>query len=152
MVSLFDGEGSECIFVLDEKMPDDTNLLVKVDGPIVEIHINPNRIYSTLSSKNMIIAAINKKLSELLAEFKAKIKFKKLEDSKYWDVILKDAVYEKLKHTDKFSYFDAEKILEATFRVLLDKKEAEENKRLKEMREIDNVQSKIDKGEINEKE
>lgn len=147
MTPLFDSGEGQCIFILDEKMPDDTNLIVKVDGPTVEIRVNPNRIYSTLSSKNIIIGAINKKLSELLAEFKAKIKFKKIEDSKYWDVILKDTVYEKLKHTDKFNYFDAEKILEATFRMLLDKKEAEENKRLKEMREIDKVQAKIDKDE-----
>ena len=147
MASLFDSEGSECVFVLDEKMPDDTNLIVKVNGPRVEIHINPNRIYNTLSSKNVIIASINKKLSELLAEFKAKIKFKKLEDSKYWDIILKDTVYEKIKHTDKLTYFDAEKALESTFRTLLNKKEAEENKRLKEMKELDKVQSKIDKSE-----
>lgn len=147
---LFSDDGNEVTFVLDEKLPDDTNLVVKVNGDNIEIHLNTNRIYSTLINKNLVIASINKKLSSLIEEFKNKIKFKKLEDSKYWDILLKDTVYEKLKSVDEIRLPEVERIIEATTRQLLNKKEIEENKRIKELNEIDEVQSKIDKAKKEE--
>lgn len=143
--SFFTDEGAEVKFVVDEKLDDDTNLTVKVKGDDVEIHFNPKRIFSTLNNKNLIIASVNKKLTALLMEFKSKVKFKQLEDSKYWDVLVSDVVYEKLKDTDKFRLLEAESLLEGVVRVLLNKKEMEENKRLQEDREIDKTQSRIDK-------
>ena len=78
-------------------------------------------------------------------EFKSKVKFKQLDDSKYWDVLINDIVYDKLKDADNFRLLEAESLLEGIVRVLLNKKEMEENKRLQEDKEIDKAQSKIDK-------
>ena len=143
--SFFTDDGAEVKFVVDGKLDDEINFIVKVKGDDVEVHLNPKRIFSTINNKNVIIASINKKLTGLLMEFKSKVKFKQLDDSKYWDVLINDIVYDKLKDADNFRLLEAESMLEGIVRVLLNKKEKEENKRLQEDKEIDKAKSKIDK-------
>ena len=138
---------SEITYVLDEDLPDDTNIVVKVKEDGVHIHLNPNKIYSSLNNKNIIIASINKKLTSLLMELKSKVKFKKIENSEYWDILIKDVVYDKMKEPKEIRMLEAENVLEGITRSILNKKEKEEAKRMEEMRNLEKAQEKIDKDE-----
>ena len=138
---------SEITYVLDEDLPDDTNIVVKVKEDGVHIHLNPNKIYSSLNNKNIIIASINKKLNSLLMELKSKVKFKKIENSEYWDLLIKDVVYHKMKDSKEVRMLEAENVLEGITRSILNKKEKEEVKRMEEMRNLEKAQAKIDKDE-----
>ena len=130
-----------------EDLPDDTNIVVKVKEDGVHIHLNPNKIYSSLNNKNIIIASINKKLTSLLMELKSKVKFKKIENSEYWDILIKDVVYDKMKDSKEVRMLEAENVLEGITRSILNKKEKEEVKRMEEMRNLEKAQAKIDKDE-----
>lgn len=136
--------GTEIGIVLDEELPDDVNVIVKVVGSEVKFHINPNRLYSTLRNKDSIIAGLNKKLTGMIEEFKTKISLKKMEGSKFRDILIKDVVYNKIKNNDHVYLREEEEIILSIARMMLYAKEQEEDTRLREIRALEKAQEKID--------
>lgn len=136
--------GTNIMMIPDDNMPDDTNIIVKVKGESIEIYINPNRLYNTLRNKDAIVGSLNKKLIELIEDFKTKISMKKVEDSKFRDILIKDVVYDKLKDQDHMYIREAEELIFGITKMMLFKKELEEEKKLKEIQDLEKAQEKID--------
>lgn len=142
---VFPGMGSDISFVFDDKLPEDTNIVIKVKDDTVEFRVNPRRLFSSMNNKNIIVAGINKKLIQMIEEFKAKISFKRQEGSKYWDLMWKDIVYDRVKDNPAVKYHDAERVMEGALSILLEKKETEENRIIEENKKIDKIQADLDK-------
>lgn len=142
--SYFADLGNAIGMTIDEELPDDVNIIVKVKGPDIEFRINPSRLYSTLRNKDAIVAGLNKKLIAMIEEFKTKISLKKMEGSKFRDVLIRDVVYNKIKDNDHIPLREEEEMILGITRAMLYAKEQEEETRLKEMRELEKAQEKID--------
>lgn len=137
-------EKQEFKTILDDEVPDDVNVIIKVVDDTVEFHLNPNRVYSTMKNKNVIVAGLNKKLSQLIEEFKSKISLKKQEDGKSWVVLIKDVVYDRIKEKSQVYVREGEQLLSGIVNMMLHKKEMQEDKSLKEIRDLEKAQDRID--------
>ena len=142
--SYFADIGSSIGILLDEELPDDVNVVIKVKGSDTEFHINPNRIYSTLRNKDAIIAGLNKRLVAMIDEFKTKISLKKMEGSKFRDILIRDVVYNKIKDNDHVYLREEEEIILSITRMMLYAKEQEEYTKLMEIRTLEKKQEEID--------
>ena len=88
----------------------------------------------------------------MIDEFKTKISLKKMEGSKFRDILRRDVVYNKIKDNDHVYLKEEEEIILSITRMMLYAKEQEEYTKLKEMRALEKKQEEIDNNKEKKKE